>query len=37
MNADDPGIITDLAPETCYGGYLCLDQLLDVRTEIGAA
>ena len=28
MSADDPGIITDLASETSYGGYLCLDQLL---------
>ena len=28
MSADDPGIITDLARETSYGGYLCLDQLL---------
>ena len=28
MPADDPGIITDLARETSYGGYLCLDQLL---------
>jgi len=28
MNADDPGIITDLASETSYSGYLCLDQLL---------
>ena len=26
--ADDPGIITDLARDTAYGGYLCLDQLL---------
>ena len=26
--ADDPGIITALARETSYGGYLCLDQLL---------
>ena len=26
--ADDPGIITDLAREASYGGYLCLDQLL---------
>jgi tryptophan 2,3-dioxygenase len=25
---DDPGIITDLARESSYGGYLCLDQLL---------
>ena len=28
MSADDPGIITDLASETSYSGYLCLDQLL---------
>ncbi len=27
MTTDDPGIITDLAPETSYGGYLCLQQL----------
>ncbi|HSB99961.1 MAG TPA: tryptophan 2,3-dioxygenase family protein, partial [Burkholderiaceae bacterium] len=26
--ADDPGIITDLAAETSYGGYLRLDLLL---------
>ena len=26
--ADDPGIITDLARDTSYGGYLCLEQLL---------
>ena len=26
--ADDPGIITDLARDTSYGGYLRLDQLL---------
>jgi tryptophan 2,3-dioxygenase len=28
MSADDPGIITDLAQDSSYGGYLCLDQLL---------
>src|SRR5882672_4955956 len=28
MATDDPGIITDLARETSYGGYLRLDQLL---------
>jgi tryptophan 2,3-dioxygenase len=28
MSADDPGIITELAPDSSYGGYLCLDQLL---------
>ncbi|MGH9577162.1 MAG: tryptophan 2,3-dioxygenase family protein, partial [Terriglobales bacterium] len=28
MTTDDPGIITDLARDTSYGGYLCLDQLL---------
>ena len=28
MSTDDPGIITDLAQESSYGGYLCLDQLL---------
>ncbi len=27
MKTDDPGIITDLAAETSYGGYLHLDQL----------
>jgi tryptophan 2,3-dioxygenase len=28
MSIDDPGIITELAPDSSYGGYLCLDQLL---------
>ncbi len=28
MATDDPGIITDLAPDSSYGGYLRLDQLL---------
>jgi len=28
MSADDPGIITELAPDSSYGGYLRLDQLL---------
>ncbi len=28
MSAQDPGFITDLAPETSYAGYLRLDQLL---------
>ena len=28
MAADDPGIITELARDTSYGGYLCLDLLL---------
>ena len=28
MSSDDPGIITDLAQASSYGGYLCLDQLL---------
>ena len=28
MSADDPGIITDLARESSYGGSLCLDPLL---------
>ena len=28
MSNDDPGYITDLAAETSYGGYLCLEQLL---------
>jgi len=29
--ADDPGIITDLARDTAYGGYLCLDRLLSAQ------
>jgi tryptophan 2,3-dioxygenase len=29
--ADDPGIITNLAPESSYGGYLRLDQLLSAQ------
>lgn len=29
--ADDPGIITDLARESSYGGYLRLDLLLDAQ------
>jgi tryptophan 2,3-dioxygenase len=28
---DDPGIITDLARESSYGGYLCLDLLLSAQ------
>ena len=28
MNPDDPGIITSLAADTSYGGYLALDRLL---------
>ena len=28
MSADDPGIITELAPDSSYGGYLRLEQLL---------
>jgi tryptophan 2,3-dioxygenase len=28
MNPDDPGIITSLAADTSYGGYLSLDRLL---------
>jgi tryptophan 2,3-dioxygenase len=28
---DDPGIITNLAPESSYGGYLRLDQLLSAQ------
>jgi tryptophan 2,3-dioxygenase len=28
MSTDDPGIITELAPDASYGGYLCLDRLL---------
>jgi len=31
MAADDPGIITDLARDTSYGGYLCLEQLLSAQ------
>ncbi len=31
MSADDPGIITELAPDSSYGGYLCLDQLLTAQ------
>jgi tryptophan 2,3-dioxygenase len=31
MNADDPGIITDLAQDTSYGGYLCLERLLGAQ------
>ncbi len=31
MNPDDPGIITTLAPETSYGGYLALDRLLSAQ------
>jgi tryptophan 2,3-dioxygenase len=27
-STDDPGIITELAADSSYGGYLCLDQLL---------
>ena len=28
---NDPGIITDLAAETSYGGYLCLDRLFSAQ------
>ena len=28
MSTDERGIITDLAPESSYGGYLKLDLLL---------
>lgn len=28
---NDPGIITELAAETSYGGYLCLDRLLSAQ------
>jgi tryptophan 2,3-dioxygenase len=31
MTDDDRGIITDLASETSYGGYLCLGQLLSAQ------
>ena len=31
MAKDDPGIITNLAPESSYGGYLRLDQLLSAQ------
>lgn len=31
MNADDPGMITDLAAETSYGGYLQLERLLSAQ------
>jgi tryptophan 2,3-dioxygenase len=31
MTPDDPGIITDLAADTSYGGYLRLDQLLTAQ------
>jgi len=31
MIADDPGIITSLARDTSYGGYLCLEQLLSAQ------
>ncbi len=31
MSDDDPGIITELAPDSSYGGYLCLDQLLTAQ------
>src|SRR5438094_2417756 len=31
MAKDDPGIITDLAAETSYGGYLALDVLLSAQ------
>ncbi len=31
MTPDDPGIITDLAAETSYGGYLRLDRLLTAQ------
>src|ERR1700752_1197035 len=30
-SSDDPGIITDLARESSYGGYLCLDELLSAQ------
>ncbi len=31
MNPDDPGMITDLAAETSYGGYLQLERLLSAQ------
>jgi tryptophan 2,3-dioxygenase len=31
MNDDDRGIITELASESSYGGYLCLGQLLSAQ------
>ncbi|HUJ86311.1 MAG TPA: tryptophan 2,3-dioxygenase family protein [Burkholderiales bacterium] len=31
MKTRDPGFITDLAPETSYGGYLRLDRLLSAQ------
>ena len=31
MAADDPGIITDLAAESSYGGYLRLDLILSAQ------
>lgn len=31
MSQPDPGFITDLAPETSYGGYLRLDRLLSAQ------
>ena len=31
MAKDDPGIITELGPETSYGGYLALDVLLSAQ------
>ena len=31
MNPDDPGIITTLAADTSYGGYLSLDRLLSAQ------
>lgn len=31
MANDDPGIITELAAASSYGGYLCLDQLLSAQ------
>src|SRR5204863_739162 len=31
MSKDDPGIITELAAQTSYGGYLALDVLLSAQ------
>ncbi|HZD20176.1 MAG TPA: tryptophan 2,3-dioxygenase family protein, partial [Burkholderiales bacterium] len=31
MAKDDPGIITELGPETSYGGYLALEVLLSAQ------
>jgi hypothetical protein len=33
---EDAGIITGLARESSYGGYLALGVLIDVRTQLGS-